>query len=218
MPQSLLRGQLKEKSTYRVWCLYSSFVHDYSRGASGFEVRGRPFCNRNILVQWKWPRFFAIEVYNFIPVSYWIAIIVIIYVIMASSNLFPLQSKPLPELPTPSPFTFNFELTFMVPSYQTAYFSVFLIFFVTLLWFGELNLSIFTVHRQQLRSVTRPKTILDALTTQLPPTTSQHASPQKFCIYLYPPVFVVVAIFCKFDTNFAQNLQIKRKSTLSKYV
>ncbi len=28
MPQSLLTGQLKEKPTYRVWCLYSSFVHD----------------------------------------------------------------------------------------------------------------------------------------------------------------------------------------------
>ncbi len=27
MPQSLLTGQLKEKRTYRVWCLYSSFVH-----------------------------------------------------------------------------------------------------------------------------------------------------------------------------------------------
>ncbi len=27
MPQSLLAGQLKEKPTYRVWCLYSSFVH-----------------------------------------------------------------------------------------------------------------------------------------------------------------------------------------------
>ncbi len=27
MPQSLLKGQLKEKPTYRVWCLYSSFVH-----------------------------------------------------------------------------------------------------------------------------------------------------------------------------------------------
>ncbi len=26
MPQSLL-GQLKEKRTYRVWCLYSSFFH-----------------------------------------------------------------------------------------------------------------------------------------------------------------------------------------------
>jgi hypothetical protein len=28
MPQSLLKGQLKEKPTYRVWCLYSSFVHE----------------------------------------------------------------------------------------------------------------------------------------------------------------------------------------------
>jgi hypothetical protein len=28
MPQSLLTGQLKEKPTYRVWRLYSSFVHD----------------------------------------------------------------------------------------------------------------------------------------------------------------------------------------------
>ncbi len=28
MPQSLLTGQLKEKPTYRVWCLYGSFVHD----------------------------------------------------------------------------------------------------------------------------------------------------------------------------------------------
>ncbi len=27
MPQSLLTGQLKGKPTYRVWCLYSSFVH-----------------------------------------------------------------------------------------------------------------------------------------------------------------------------------------------
>ncbi len=27
MLQSLLTGQLKEKPTYRVWCLYSSFVH-----------------------------------------------------------------------------------------------------------------------------------------------------------------------------------------------
>ncbi len=27
MPQSLLTGQLKEKPTYRVWCLYSSLVH-----------------------------------------------------------------------------------------------------------------------------------------------------------------------------------------------
>ncbi len=30
MPQSLLTGQLKEKPTYRVWCLYSSFVHGNS--------------------------------------------------------------------------------------------------------------------------------------------------------------------------------------------
>ncbi len=30
MPQSLLTGQLKEKPTYRFWCLYSSFVHGYS--------------------------------------------------------------------------------------------------------------------------------------------------------------------------------------------
>jgi hypothetical protein len=29
MPQSLLTGQLKEKPTYRVLCLYSSFVHDH---------------------------------------------------------------------------------------------------------------------------------------------------------------------------------------------
>jgi hypothetical protein len=28
MPQILLTGQLKEKPTYRVWCLYSSFVHE----------------------------------------------------------------------------------------------------------------------------------------------------------------------------------------------
>ena len=28
MPQSLLKGQLKEKPTYRVWCLYSLFVHE----------------------------------------------------------------------------------------------------------------------------------------------------------------------------------------------
>ncbi len=28
MPQSLFTGQLKEKPTYRFWCLYSSFVHD----------------------------------------------------------------------------------------------------------------------------------------------------------------------------------------------
>jgi hypothetical protein len=27
MPQILLTGQLKENPTYRVWCLYSSFVH-----------------------------------------------------------------------------------------------------------------------------------------------------------------------------------------------
>jgi hypothetical protein len=27
MPQSLFTGQLKEKPTYRVWCLYISFVH-----------------------------------------------------------------------------------------------------------------------------------------------------------------------------------------------
>jgi hypothetical protein len=27
MPQSLLTGQLKEKPTFRVWCLYSSLVH-----------------------------------------------------------------------------------------------------------------------------------------------------------------------------------------------
>jgi hypothetical protein len=30
MPQSLLTGQLKEKPTKRVWCLYSSFIHDSS--------------------------------------------------------------------------------------------------------------------------------------------------------------------------------------------
>ncbi len=30
MPQSLLTGQLKEKPTYRVWCLYSSLVHGVS--------------------------------------------------------------------------------------------------------------------------------------------------------------------------------------------
>jgi hypothetical protein len=30
MPQSLLTGQLKGKPTYRVWCLYSSFVHGSS--------------------------------------------------------------------------------------------------------------------------------------------------------------------------------------------
>ncbi len=53
---------------------------------------------------------------------------------MVASNLFPLQFKPFPKLPTPSPFTFNFELTFMASSYQTAYFSAFLIFFVTPLW------------------------------------------------------------------------------------
>ncbi len=29
MPQSLLTGQLKEKLTFRVWCLYSSFVLAY---------------------------------------------------------------------------------------------------------------------------------------------------------------------------------------------
>jgi hypothetical protein len=28
MPQSLLTGQLKEKPTFMVWCLYSSFVHE----------------------------------------------------------------------------------------------------------------------------------------------------------------------------------------------
>ncbi len=33
MPQSLLTGQQKEKPTYRVWCLYSSFVHEV-RGLS----------------------------------------------------------------------------------------------------------------------------------------------------------------------------------------
>jgi hypothetical protein len=27
MLQTLLTGQLKEKPTYRVWCLYSLFVH-----------------------------------------------------------------------------------------------------------------------------------------------------------------------------------------------
>ncbi len=47
-----------------------------------------------------------------------------------SSNLFPLQSKPFPKLPTKSPSTFNFLLTFNVtfsmnPFYQVAYFSVF---------------------------------------------------------------------------------------------
>ncbi len=31
MPQNLLIGQLKEKPTYRVRCLYSSFVHDVAR-------------------------------------------------------------------------------------------------------------------------------------------------------------------------------------------
>jgi hypothetical protein len=34
MPQSMLTGQLKEKPTYRVWCLHSSFVqvvHVYLR-------------------------------------------------------------------------------------------------------------------------------------------------------------------------------------------
>jgi hypothetical protein len=30
MPQSLLTGQLKEKPTYRGWCLYSSFVHGHT--------------------------------------------------------------------------------------------------------------------------------------------------------------------------------------------
>ncbi len=30
MLQSLLTGQMKEKPTYRVWCLYSSFVHGVS--------------------------------------------------------------------------------------------------------------------------------------------------------------------------------------------
>jgi hypothetical protein len=30
MPQSLLTGQQKEKPTYRVWCLYSSFVHAFN--------------------------------------------------------------------------------------------------------------------------------------------------------------------------------------------
>jgi hypothetical protein len=37
MPQSQLTDQLKEKPTYRVWCLYSSFVHGLGigRGAGG---------------------------------------------------------------------------------------------------------------------------------------------------------------------------------------
>ncbi len=33
MPQSLLTGQLKEKPTYRVWFLYSSFVHGVKLGS-----------------------------------------------------------------------------------------------------------------------------------------------------------------------------------------
>ncbi len=36
MPQSLLTGQLKEKPTYRVWCLYSSLVHAFK--ASKFSA------------------------------------------------------------------------------------------------------------------------------------------------------------------------------------
>jgi hypothetical protein len=30
MPQNLLISQLKEKPTYRVWCLYSSYVHGHT--------------------------------------------------------------------------------------------------------------------------------------------------------------------------------------------
>ncbi len=43
MPQSLLTGQLQEKPTYRVWCLYSSFVHDpdsiYARRFQALQKR-----------------------------------------------------------------------------------------------------------------------------------------------------------------------------------
>ncbi len=43
MPQSLLTGQLKEKPTYRVRCLYSSFVHDcvHNISAAGNSIRSQ---------------------------------------------------------------------------------------------------------------------------------------------------------------------------------
>jgi hypothetical protein len=44
MPQSLLTGQLKEKPTYRVWCLYSSSVHGAVHGGwGGVGVPALPF-------------------------------------------------------------------------------------------------------------------------------------------------------------------------------
>jgi hypothetical protein len=45
MPQSLLTGQLKEKLTYRVWCLYSSFVHDTTCSLTGKVGRKASFLN-----------------------------------------------------------------------------------------------------------------------------------------------------------------------------
>jgi hypothetical protein len=47
MPQSLLTGQLKEKPTYRVWCLYSSFVHapqEYQKDGAALSL---PSANGN---------------------------------------------------------------------------------------------------------------------------------------------------------------------------
>ncbi len=41
MPQILLTGQLIEKPTYRVWCLYSSFVHVHNPPAGGSREKGR---------------------------------------------------------------------------------------------------------------------------------------------------------------------------------
>ncbi len=40
MPQRLLTGQLKEKPTYRVWCLYRSFVHELN---TRFLIRFRTY-------------------------------------------------------------------------------------------------------------------------------------------------------------------------------
>ena len=55
MPQILLTGQLKEKPTYRVWCLYSSFVHDVHVGVELLDFVPRvnlQYFNLNIESQW----------------------------------------------------------------------------------------------------------------------------------------------------------------------
>jgi hypothetical protein len=55
MPQNLLTRQLKEKLTYRVWCLYSSFVHDVHVGVELLDFVLRVSLQYfNLHFAWQW--------------------------------------------------------------------------------------------------------------------------------------------------------------------